>query len=84
MRNPIREVVDIKKNEFSVAVLLFLFFFLVIAVFQSLSPIKKGLFVEEFGADIELYAKLANNVVAALGVVAKFFDEGDFHGRDDH
>ncbi len=70
MRNPIREVVDIKKNEFSVAVLLFLFFFLVIAVFQSLSPIKKGLFVEEFGADIELYAKLANIVVAALGVVA--------------
>ncbi len=69
MRNPIREVAEIKKGEFSVTVLLFLFFFLVIAVFQSLYPIKRGLFVEEFGADVELYAKLANIVMAALGVI---------------
>jgi len=69
MRNPLRIIFDIKKEEFSAAGLLFLFFFLVIAVFQSLYPLKKGLFVEEFGADIELYAKLANIVVAAIGVI---------------
>ncbi len=70
MRNPIREIADVRKQEFSVVVLLFLFFFFVISVFQSLYGPKKGLFVEAYGADIELYAKLANIVVAALGVIA--------------
>lgn len=58
------------KRDLGVAGLLFMFFFLVIAVFQILKPLKSGLFVEYFGAHVELYANLANIVIAALGVGA--------------
>ncbi len=34
-----------QKQEFHIAVLMFLFFFLVIAVFQLLKPLKSGLFI---------------------------------------
>ncbi len=57
-----------QKQEFHIAVLMFLFFFLVIAVFQLLKPLKSGLFVEVYGADVELYAKLSNILLAAGGV----------------
>jgi ATP:ADP antiporter, AAA family len=70
MANPVREIFDLQKREIPVVLLLFSFFFLVIAVFQILKPLKNGLFIELLGADIELYAKLANIVVAAVGVVA--------------
>ena len=56
----IRSFVDIRKREFEPALLFFFFWFLVIVVFQALRPLKKGLFVEHLGADVELYAKLAN------------------------
>jgi len=69
MKNPIREIFDFKKQELPVVALLFLFSFMVIAVFQMLYPLKKGLFIEHYGADLELYAKLANILVAALGVI---------------
>lgn len=65
----LKAIVDIRKQEAPAVVLLFLFFFLVIAVFQILKPLKNGLFIELFGADMELYAKLLNIVVAAAGVV---------------
>lgn len=68
MQNPIRKVFDFKKQEIPIVVLLFLFFFLIIAVFQILRPLKKGLFVDTYGAHLELYAKLGNIVVAALAV----------------
>ena len=64
-----RRFFDFRKGEFSVVLLLFFFFFLIIAVFQLLKPLKNGLFIENYGADIELYAKLANILVAALGVI---------------
>lgn len=51
-----------------VAGLLFTFFFLVIAVFQILKPLKSGLFVEHYGAQTELYAKLANVLLAGMAV----------------
>ncbi len=70
MANPVREIFDLEKREIPVVVLLFSFFFLVIAVFQILKPLKNGLFIELLGADLELYAKLANIAVAAVGVVA--------------
>jgi ATP:ADP antiporter, AAA family len=70
MANPVREIFDLEKKEIPVVVLLFSFFFLVIAVFQILKPLKNGLFIELLGADLELYAKLANIAVAAVGVVA--------------
>ncbi|HXK59031.1 MAG TPA: Npt1/Npt2 family nucleotide transporter [Acidobacteriota bacterium] len=69
MSNPLRTVFDFDRRELPVAVLLFFFFFLVIAVFQILKPLKNGLFVEHYGAGLELYAKLGNIVVAALGVM---------------
>jgi ATP:ADP antiporter, AAA family len=70
MANPFKEVFDLEKRELPGVALLFLFFFLVIAVFQILKPLKNGLFIELLGADLELYAKLANIAVAAVGVVA--------------
>ena len=65
----VRSFVDIRKGEFEPALLFFFFWFLVIVVFQALRPLKKGLFVEHLGADVELYAKLANIGVAILAVV---------------
>ena len=58
------------KFEWGIASLLFLFFFLVIGVFQILKPLKSGLFVAHYGAYLELYAKLANIFIAGLGVMA--------------
>ncbi|HEV8131964.1 MAG TPA: Npt1/Npt2 family nucleotide transporter [Acidobacteriota bacterium] len=69
MKKPIREIFDFRREEFPVVVLMFLFFFLVIAVFQVLRSLKKGLFLATYGADAELYAKLANILVAALATV---------------
>ena len=64
-----RSFLDIRKGELEPAILFFLFWFFVIVVFQALRPLKKGLFVEHLGADVELYAKLANIAVAILAVV---------------
>lgn len=65
----VRRFVDVRKNEFEPALLFFFFWFFVIIVFQILKPLKKGLFVNELGAYIELYAKLANIGVALLAVI---------------
>jgi AAA family ATP:ADP antiporter len=65
----LRLFVDIRKREVEPAFLFFFFWFFVIVVFQALRPLKKGLFVEHLGADVELYAKLANMGVAILAVV---------------
>lgn len=56
------------KEDLAITGLLFAFFFLVIAVFQVLKPLKSGLFVEYYGAHMELYAKLANILIASIGV----------------
>ena len=71
MRVSLREVFDFKKEESSIVLLLFAFFFLTIAIFQIVKPLKKGLFLEYYGADMELYSKLANILIAGLG--AMFF-----------
>ena len=68
-RKGVRAFVDIRKGEFAPALLFFLFWFLVIVVFQALRPLKKGLFVEHLGAHVELYAKLSNIGVAMLAVL---------------
>ena len=64
-----RRFVNIRKNELEPAFLFFCFWFLVILVFQVLRPLKKGLFLEHLGADVELYAKLSNIAVALLAVI---------------
>ncbi|MGH9341183.1 MAG: NTP/NDP exchange transporter [Acidobacteriota bacterium] len=72
MSNPLRTVFDFKRQEIPVAISLFFFFFLVIAVFQILKPLKKGLFVNsygDYGAEMELYAKLANIGMALLAMI---------------
>jgi AAA family ATP:ADP antiporter len=66
----LRLFVDVKKREVEPALLFFSFWFFVIVVFQALRSLKKGLFVEHLGADVELYAKLANIGVAMVAVVA--------------
>ena len=68
-RKDVRSFVDIRKGEVEPALLFFFFWFFVIVVFQALRPLKKGLFVEHLGAEVELYAKLANIPVAILAVV---------------
>ncbi len=72
-KNPIKAIFDFKREELPVVLLMFLFSFFVIAIFQILKPLKKGLFLEAYGADIELYAKLLNVAVAAFGVIAFTF-----------
>ncbi len=69
MKGILGHVFDFRKGELPVVLLLWTFFFLIIAIFQILKPLKNGLFVEHYGADIELYAKLANIAVAALGMM---------------
>lgn len=69
MKN-LRHLLDFRREEIPVVTLLFSFFFSAIAVFQILKPLKNGLFIEHFGANVELYAKLLNIVAAACAVVA--------------
>ena len=59
----------LKKQDLPITTLLFLFFFLIIAIFQMLKPLKGGLFVQHYGADLELYAKMGNIFVAVFGVM---------------
>lgn len=73
VKQQLQQIFEADRRELPVVVLLFLFFFLVIAVFQILKPLKNGLFVENYGADVELYAKLANILVAAAGVAVFSF-----------
>ena len=69
MRSHFRAVFDFKKEELPGALLLFSFFFFVMVAFQSLKSQKKALFVETYGADLELYAKLLNIALAAAAMM---------------
>jgi ATP:ADP antiporter, AAA family len=68
-KNPLRAIFDFTREEIPVVLLMFAFFFLFILVFQMLRPLKKGMFIEAFGADTELYAKLLNIVLSIAAVV---------------
>lgn len=81
MRNPLKAVMDIRKNELPISLLMFLYFFLVITSFWVLKPIKKTLFIGYYktaGFDLygwhmtasqaELLAKVLNMVVAFIAV----------------
>ena len=68
-KNPLRAFFDFSKEELPVVLLMFSFFFLFILVFQMLRPLKKGMFLEAFGADAELNAKLLNIVLSIIAVV---------------
>ena len=82
MINPFKMVMDIKKEELPLSLMMFSYFFLVISTFWILKPLKKSLFItfyDQTGVDIlqwhlrgsqaELIAKTLNMVVAFLAVV---------------
>ena len=60
MKRRLQKLFDIRSGELRPALLMFGFFFSIIAVFQILKPLKKGLFVAHFGAEHELIAKGIN------------------------
>lgn len=72
-KNPLKALFDFKREEVSIALLMFSFNFIVIAIFQILRPLKKGYVVALYGAEPELYMRLLNIVVAALAVVVFTF-----------
>jgi ATP:ADP antiporter, AAA family len=82
MKNPLRAVLDIRRQELPLALLMFLYFFLVITTFWILKPIKKAVFIqyydqrmfEIFGTALkasqaELVAKVLNMGVAFVAVI---------------
>ncbi len=81
MANPFKAVMNIKREEFPLALLMFFYFFLVITSFWILKPIKKTLFIGYYkagGFDLfgwlmsasqaELLAKVLNMIVALIAV----------------
>ena len=81
-RSPLRRVLDVRREEIPFALLMFVYFFLVITTFWILKPLKKPVFVNYYdrvgfdlfgahlsGAQTELLAKMLNMVVAAVAMV---------------
>jgi AAA family ATP:ADP antiporter len=79
--NPLKQVMNIRRDELPGALLMFAYFFLVITTFWILKPLKKGLFIgfyDEAGFDLggwhmsaaqaELLAKVLNMFVAVAAV----------------
>ena len=79
--NPLKQIVNIRREEAPMAFLMLMYFFLVIASFWILKPLKKGLFIsfyDQTGFDLfswhldaaqaELIAKVLNMVVAFVAV----------------
>lgn len=82
MSNPLKSIVNIRKDELPLALLMSGYFFLVITSFWILKPIKKGLFIQFYdvagfnlmdwhlaASQAELIAKVLNMVVAFAAVV---------------
>jgi len=66
----LQHLFDVRPGELKPALLMFGFFFSIVAVFQILKPLKKGLFVAHFGAEQELIAKGINIDVAFTAMIA--------------
>jgi len=82
MANPFKEIMNIRKEELPLALLMYAYFFLVITSFWILKPLKKGLFITFYdqsgftlldwhlrASQAELLAKILNMFVAFLAVV---------------
>ena len=81
-QNPLKAIFDVKREELPMAILMGLYFFLVITSFWILKPIKKSIFIGYYeaqnglnllswhlaGPQAELLAKVLNMVVAAVAV----------------
>lgn len=81
--NPLKQILNIRREEVPLAVLMFGYFFLVISSFWILKPLKKGLFIGFYdvqgldlggwvftAAQAEQLAKVLNMVVAFVAVMA--------------
>ena len=81
MKNPLKAIMDIRRDELPIALLMYLYFFLVITSFWVLKPIKKTIFIGYYkdqgldllgwhltGSQAELLAKILNMVMAFLAV----------------
>ncbi len=81
LTNPLKQILNIRREELPLALLMFCYFFLVITSFWILKPIKKALFIgfyDQGGFDLfswqmsaaqaELLAKVLNMLVALLAV----------------
>lgn len=84
--NPLKQILNIRRHEVPLAVLMFGYFFLIISSFWILKPLKKGMFirfydVQGFGlgdlllsaAQAEQIAKVLNMLVAVLAVTVFTF-----------
>jgi AAA family ATP:ADP antiporter len=82
MVNPIKIIMNVRREELPLSLLMFGYFFLVITSFWILKPLKKGIFIQYYdqtGFDLfsshltasqaELLAKVLNMVVAFLAVI---------------
>ena len=80
-RSPLRAIIDIRRDELPLALLMFAYFFMVITSFWILKPIKKALFIQHYdqagftlmtwtltASQAELLAKVLNMVVAFVAV----------------
>jgi AAA family ATP:ADP antiporter len=77
----VEDFFDVRRAELRPALLMFGFFFAVTAGFQVLKPLKKGLFVAQFGAEQELIAKGLNIDVAFGAMIAFSFLYNRLGGR---
>lgn len=79
--NPFKAFLDVRRRELPFVLLMFLYFFLVIAIFWILKPIKKGLFLGYYdertfdigswsmgGPEAELLAKVGNMLIAIVAM----------------
>ncbi len=84
--NPLKQILDIRREELPQALGMFAYFFLVISTFWILKPLKKGIFIghyDDLGFDLggwhmnaaqaELLAKVLNMFVAVVAVAAFSF-----------
>ncbi len=81
-QNPLKQIFDVKREELPMAIMMGLYFFLVITSFWILKPIKKSIFIGYYeaqngfdllgwhlaAAQAELLAKILNMAVAAVAV----------------
>jgi len=77
--NPLKQIMNIRRDELPQALLMFCYFFLVITTFSVLKPLKSGLFIQFYdqsgfdlmgwhmlAAQAELLAKVLNMVIALV------------------
>lgn len=76
--NPIKQIMNIKRQEAPMAILMFSYFFLVISSFWILKPLKKGLFIAFYDVqgfvlgDLSLTAAQAEQIAKVLNMLIAF------------